>query len=138
MVHVWLLRWPKRRGSTTGNGCDTGAGNAVAADTAGATGSLSGDTAVSIDCCGLAKLIGKLKKRKRRPRLTQQGQQRRLTTSRQSSFQCRYDPLSYSLNFDARGSGSLEDDDDDYYQFHTFSSRFAANPIGSRSQCPSR
>ncbi|OWM85701.1 hypothetical protein CDL15_Pgr029124 [Punica granatum] len=105
-----------------------------ALDTAG-TSSLSCDTAAddSISCCGLAKFIDKLRiKRKRRLALMLRGGQR-CTTSSQNSLQCRYDPLSYSLNFDTRsGSGSLLDDED-YYQFYAFSSRFAANPAGSGS-----
>ncbi|KAK4764679.1 hypothetical protein SAY86_025769 [Trapa natans] len=131
MAQMWILRWSKRGGvsTTAGSRCVSGARNAAAADTAGAAW-LPSCAAASLDCCSLARFVEKLMKRKRRMRLMmqQQGQQRRLTTKcRQSSFQCRYDPLSYSLNFDARASGRLADDDEDYYQFHTFSSRFAAN-----------
>lgn len=42
----------------------------------------------------------------------------------------KYDPLSYSLNFDGSGSGS--GNLDDYYHFYAFSSRFVANP----TSCP--
>ncbi|XP_027088130.1 uncharacterized protein LOC113783703 [Coffea eugenioides] len=68
----------------------------------------------SSNCCGLSRLMRKLKK------------QRKMlcSTSRQSSFQCRYDPMSYSLNFDTTGSGSIVDED--YYKFYAFSSRFVA------------
>ncbi|KAJ0018817.1 hypothetical protein Pint_12128 [Pistacia integerrima] len=50
-----------------------------------------------------------------------------------SSFQCHYDPLSYSLNFDTTGSGSLLDDEDYYYKFYAFSSRFVATSKPSSS-----
>ncbi|CAI0401550.1 unnamed protein product [Linum tenue] len=75
-------------------------------------------------CCGcLAKLIRKLRKQGRMMiRAAAAG------SSRQQTFQCRYDPLSYSLNFER----SLLDDDEDYFQFCAFSSRFAAHP-SSRS-----
>ncbi|KAL3616722.1 hypothetical protein CASFOL_039116 [Castilleja foliolosa] len=46
------------------------------------------------------------------------------SASRQSSFQCRYDPLSYALNFDTSGPGDYRDED--YYKFYAFSSRFVA------------
>ncbi|TKY59676.1 hypothetical protein E2542_SST16769 [Spatholobus suberectus] len=74
-------------------------------------------------CCLVTKLMRKLKRRGRtlRPK----------SASRQGSFQCRYDPLSYSLNFDSTGCGSLMDED--YHKFYAFSSRFVANP---RTSCP--
>ncbi|KAF3450014.1 hypothetical protein FNV43_RR06093 [Rhamnella rubrinervis] len=50
------------------------------------------------------------------------------SSSYSSSFQCRYDPLSYALNFDTSGCGL----DEDYYQFYAFSSRFVAHP----TSCP--
>ncbi|KAF5733573.1 hypothetical protein HS088_TW16G00013 [Tripterygium wilfordii] len=77
---------------------------------------------INSDCCSssagcLAKLVKRLKKQGRII----------LRPSGQSSFQCRYDPLSYSLNFDTTsGVGSLSDDVD-YYQFCAFSSKFVAN-----------
>ncbi|XP_047177926.1 uncharacterized protein LOC124844951 [Vigna umbellata] len=76
-------------------------------------------------CCLVTKLMRKLKRRGRtlRPK----------SASRQGSFQCRYDPLSYSLNFDSTGCGSLMDED--YYKFYAFSSRFVANPR-TTSSCP--
>ncbi|KAK4761119.1 hypothetical protein SAY87_006012 [Trapa incisa] len=143
MTQLWILRWPKSGGVSTaaGNRCASEARSAAAADTARAGGSPS-CAASSVDCCGLAKFVEKLKKRKRRARLImqRQGKQRRLTwRCRQSSFQCRYDPFSYSLNFDTGGRERLVDDDEDYYQFHTFLSRFASNTNGSGShECPSR
>ncbi|XP_027922187.1 uncharacterized protein LOC114179896 [Vigna unguiculata] len=76
-------------------------------------------------CCLVTKLMRKLKRRGRtlRPR----------SASRQGSFQCRYDPLSYSLNFDSTGCGSLMDED--YYKFYAFSSRFVGTPR-TTSSCP--
>lgn len=75
-------------------------------------------------CCSLTKLVRKLKKHSRLLRMA----------SRQSSrLKCRYDPLSYSLNFDTSGCGSLLDED--YYsRFYAFSSRFVAN--ATTSSCP--
>ncbi|KAG5015134.1 hypothetical protein AAZX31_08G083700 [Glycine max] len=70
-------------------------------------------------CCLVTKLMRKLKRRNRKLRPK--------SASRQGSFQCRYDPLSYSLNFDTTGM------DEDYYKFCAFSSRFVANP---RTSCP--
>jgi hypothetical protein len=69
-------------------------------------------------CCLVTKLMRKLKKSRSR--------------IRQGSFQCHYDPLSYSLNFDTSDCGSLLDEDY-YYKFCAFSSRFVANPTTS---CP--
>ncbi|KAK7399804.1 hypothetical protein VNO78_10996 [Psophocarpus tetragonolobus] len=75
-------------------------------------------------CCLVTKLMRKLKRRGRivRPK----------SGTRQGSFQCRYDPLSYSLNFDTTGCGSLKDED--YYKFYAFSSKFLPNP--TTSSCP--
>ncbi|XP_010040913.3 uncharacterized protein LOC104429803 [Eucalyptus grandis] len=81
-------------------------------------------------CCCLTKLAVKLKKWNKMLL-------RHNNKNRQSSFQCLYDPLSYSLNFDGSGKGSvLNQEDEDYYRFYAFSSRFvmansrsiAANP----------
>ncbi|KAL2343626.1 hypothetical protein Fmac_004911 [Flemingia macrophylla] len=66
-------------------------------------------------CCLVTKLMRKLKRR---------GHAK--SASRQGLFQCRYDPLSYSLNFDSTGCGTIVDED--YYKFYAFSSRFVANP----------
>ncbi|KAI5385590.1 hypothetical protein KIW84_072260 [Lathyrus oleraceus] len=66
-------------------------------------------------CCSMTKLMRKLLLKRSRSRI------------RQGSFQCCYDPLSYSLNFDTSDCGSLLDEDY-YYKFCAFSSRFVANP----------
>ncbi|XP_047331024.1 uncharacterized protein LOC124934535 [Impatiens glandulifera] len=86
------------------------------------------------DCCGLSNLVTNLlnsmKKRSSEIRMKNR--------SRQSSFKCRYDPSSYSLNFDSSGNNNLSFDDDYYYRFCTFSSRFAcAVPITAVSPPPS-
>lgn len=84
-------------------------------------------TTSSTQCsCSLAKLV--MRKLKKQSRLLR-------TANRQSSrLKCRYDPLSYSLNFDTSGCGSLIDED--YYsRFYAFSSRFVANGSGTTS-CP--
>ncbi|CAK9136430.1 unnamed protein product [Ilex paraguariensis] len=93
-----FLRWPKPSSTTN------------------STTSSVAETNSPPNCCCLSKLLRKLKKHKRMLR----------STSRQASFQCRYDPLSYSLNFDTGGCGSFLDED--YYQFCAFSSRFVATP----------
>ncbi|KDP30557.1 hypothetical protein JCGZ_15266 [Jatropha curcas] len=121
MAQMWLLRLPKYTSTTT---TKTGA-----SDTTTTTATTSTSTAVkntveknggTQDCCcwGLRKVLKKLKRQGRMLRAA--------TTSRQSSLECRYDPLSYSLNFDTSGCGSLVDDQD-YYQFCAFSSRFVGN-----------
>lgn len=71
----------------------------------------------SRSCCGLTRLLRKLKRCSNKMLKTSSTT---CSTSRQSSFQCRYDPLSYALNFDHVS------DDEDYYKFCAFSSRFVA------------
>ncbi|BFG28460.1 hypothetical protein CerSpe_147340 [Prunus speciosa] len=109
---MWLISWPKTTCTTKAGGHEGGttatAGTAVAANCLRSS---------SSHCTCLAKLVRKLKKHRRRIG----------AASRQSSFQCHYDPLSYSLNFDASGCGNLLDDQD-YFKFYAFSSRFVANP----------
>lgn len=111
MTHLPLPWWPK----TTTNGGGT---------TTTTTTTTTTETASTSNCCGgLSKLMRRLKKRSKimlHP------------ASRQSSFQCRYDPLSYSLNFDKTGSGDFADED--YYKFYAFSSRFVAAP--TTTHCP--
>ncbi|OIW00662.1 hypothetical protein TanjilG_09631 [Lupinus angustifolius] len=91
-----------------------------------ATKSLADTTSSTCNCCCVVtKLMRKLKRRSSRTL-------RPSTATRQGSFQCCYDPLSYSLNFDTTGCGSLLDED--YYKFYAFSTRFVAtNP---KSSCP--
>lgn len=121
---MWLLWWPKNT-STTKSTADEAGGTTsdatTAATTTMSTTCLARNGLSSADCCCLTKLVRKVKRQSKSLR----------STSRQSSFQCRYDPLSYSLNFDPSGSGSLLDED--YHQFYSFSSRFVANP---RTPCP--
>ncbi|WCJ28746.1 hypothetical protein M5689_010424 [Euphorbia peplus] len=71
-------------------------------------------------CGGVRKVLKKLKKQRRKLRWYGGGGRR------QSSVQCRYDPMSYSLNFDSSSGENLADDQD-YYRFCAFSSRFATN-----------
>ncbi|CAI9783540.1 unnamed protein product [Fraxinus pennsylvanica] len=106
MTHLALPWWLKTSSATASGGSDT---------------HVSSENASTSNCCGLSNLMRRvLKKRSKMLH----------STSRQSSFQCRYDPLSYSLNFDTSGSGNLLDED--YYKFYSFSSRFAATP---RTDC---
>ncbi|CAH8346478.1 unnamed protein product [Eruca vesicaria subsp. sativa] len=42
----------------------------------------------------------------------------------ESSLQCRYNPMSYSLNFDGGACGTLPDDADNYFRCYAFSSRY--------------
>ncbi|XP_059295029.1 uncharacterized protein LOC132048118 [Lycium ferocissimum] len=83
----------------------------------------------SSSCCGLSRLMRKLKRHSNKMLKTATNS---TYPSRQSSFQCRYDPLSYALNFDTTGTGSVSDED--YYKFCAFSSRFVATPKGDH--CP--
>ncbi|CAA2998635.1 Hypothetical predicted protein [Olea europaea subsp. europaea] len=103
MTHLALPWWPKTSSATASGGADTRG--------------LSENASTS-NCCGLTNLMRRvLKKRSKTLH----------SSSRQSSLECRYDPLSYSLNFD---TGDLSNDD--YYRFYSFSSRFAATP---RTDC---
>ncbi|XP_010439631.1 PREDICTED: uncharacterized protein LOC104723037 [Camelina sativa] len=84
------------------------------------------------NCCVtcLARLIRKLKRK---------GRLLLATTARRqaSSLQCRYDPLSYSLNFDGGACGSLPDDEDYYFRFYAFSSRYVTtNTFKKRPSLP--
>ena len=82
---------------------------------------MSTSTSTSTSCCGLTRLLRKLKRCS--SKMLKTSSSTYSTTSRQSSFQCRYDPLSYALNFDTSDHVS---EDEDYYKFCAFSSRFVA------------
>ncbi|KAL1833870.1 hypothetical protein ACET3Z_003521 [Daucus carota] len=56
-----------------------------------------------------------------------------MASGKSCKLKCKYDPLSYSLNFDVSACGNLSDDEDYYYRFYAFSSRFAAT---SSTACP--
>lgn len=118
MAQMLLLWWSK---TTT---------KSVDIDTIATTRKMVENIGSTQNCfCGcLAKLLKKLKKRGRGIRAA--------AASRQSSFQCRYDPLSYSLNFDTSACGSMVDDED-YYHFCAFMSRFVAAPSRSSSTASS-
>ncbi|XP_023518962.1 uncharacterized protein LOC111782330 [Cucurbita pepo subsp. pepo] len=110
MAQMWLLWWPKNSSAAAKTSTSSATGAVTATSLA---------TKVSSSHCNrIAKLLRKLKKRGRVLCST--------TGESSSNFQCRYDPLSYSLNFDTSGCGSLLDEH--YYQFCAFSSRFASNP----------
>ncbi|GFQ00872.1 hypothetical protein PHJA_002231100 [Phtheirospermum japonicum] len=103
MTHLPLSWWPKPTSATA---------------TTMSNSSRTSESSASTNCCGLSSLImRRLKKRSKRLHPS---------ASRQTSFQCRYDPLSYSLNFDTSGPGDYLDED--YYKFYAFSSRFVAAP----------
>ncbi|KAI4371595.1 hypothetical protein MLD38_009924 [Melastoma candidum] len=71
-------------------------------------------------CSCLARLVTTLNKC--RKMVEGKGRSR---NSRQASFQCRYDPLSYALNFDSGGRGGNYED---YYRFCAFTNRFLTRP----------
>ncbi|XVE48464.1 hypothetical protein DITRI_Ditri01bG0004400 [Diplodiscus trichospermus] len=127
MAQMWLLWWPK---NTCPAKSDGEKGAAASTTTAGAT---TGKTSVgkrrkSSCCCAcLTRIVRKVKKQSKEM-VSGAG------ASRQSSFQCRYDPLSYSLNFDRSGCGNAVDDEE-YYQFYAFSSRFTVNPRSRPAAC---
>ncbi|KAM7256531.1 hypothetical protein ACFE04_012272 [Oxalis oulophora] len=96
---MWLLWWPKNTPSTTNRGVS---GSAKTTNNGG--------------CGHVSKFLKKvmMMKRKRR-RMRRLNKASRTWTS--------YDPLSYALNFDSSGVH----DEDYYYRFYAFSSRFVAN-----------
>ncbi|XP_010449272.1 PREDICTED: uncharacterized protein LOC104731545 [Camelina sativa] len=83
------------------------------------------------NCCVtcLVRLIRKLKRK---------GKLLLATTARRQgrSLQCRYDPMSYSLNFDEGACGSLPGDEDYYFRFYAFSSRYVTNTIKKKPSLP--
>ncbi|KAG5228548.1 hypothetical protein IMY05_016G0106600 [Salix suchowensis] len=125
MAQIWLLWWPKTTTKIGAGGVDT------TATTKATTSKIVEKSSGSTQTCFCGCLTKLLKLRKRRRML------RAATASRQSSFQFRYDPLSYSLNFDTSGCGGMLDDED-YYQFCAFTSRFVANPSRSSTSSSSR
>ncbi|KAJ6308315.1 hypothetical protein OIU76_017987 [Salix suchowensis] len=124
MAQIWLLWWPKTTTKIGAGGVDT------TATTKATTSKIVEKSSGSTQTCFCGCLTKLLKLRKRRKML------RAATASRQSSFQFRYDPLSYSLNFDTSGCGGMLDDED-YYQFCAFTSRFVANPSRSSTSSSS-
>ncbi|CAL9226141.1 unnamed protein product [Arabidopsis halleri] len=84
------------------------------------------------NCC-ITCLVRLIRKLKRKGRLLLATSARR----QGSSFQCRYDPMSYSLNFDGGACGTLPDDEDYYLRFYAFSSRYVTtNTIKKRPPLP--
>lgn len=79
-------------------------------------------------CCNFLKLVRKLLKI-RSVRLLGRA------SGNSCKQKCKYDPLTYSLNFDANGYGNFSDDEDYYYRFYAFSSRFVATSTAATS-CP--
>lgn len=121
LTHIWPLWCPRTTSSSTAAAAKMEDEPVTVAVAAGAG---AGSSSSRCDCCCLVtKLMRKLKRRRHSGTLR--------SSSRQGSFQCRYDPLSYSLNFDDGRSGSCGLLDEDYYKFYAFSSRFAANPRAS-------
>nr|DAD43941.1 TPA_asm: hypothetical protein HUJ06_002171 [Nelumbo nucifera] len=113
MTHMGLIWWPKH---TTTSQCGDGGGATRATQTTAET-TTGSSRHRSGDCGCLMKLMRKLKRRSRML----------CAASRSAStFRCHYDPLSYALNFDTSGCGSMLDDN--YDHFHAFSSRFVATP----------
>ncbi|KAL3833807.1 hypothetical protein ACJIZ3_008543 [Penstemon smallii] len=117
MAHLPLPRWPKSNSTAAG----------VRGGATTITSTIESATSAN-NCCGLTKLMKRLKKRSKlmlNPSIS----------SKQSStatLQCRgYDPLSYSLNFDTGGDLL----DEDYYKFYAFSSRFVNNASSRINDC---
>lgn len=118
---ILLPLWPKRSTSTTTTN-STGTGNGTGETTPHHHHVDDDDDHGMSSCCALSKLVKKLKKRSKKLCWSNRHQS--------SSFQCRYDPMSYSLNFDTTGSGG-NFLDEDYYKFYAFSSRFVPTPTTS-------
>ncbi|KAL7131331.1 hypothetical protein ABFS83_13G190100 [Erythranthe nasuta] len=104
MTHIALPWWHKTSSSTTNCSC-RGSGSGPTTTTTTSNNSTRTEAAASNNCCGLSKLIRRIKKRTK---------------------MLQYDPLSYSLNFDTTASGDFTDED--YYKYYAFSSRFVATP----------
>ncbi|KAH7545660.1 hypothetical protein FEM48_Zijuj01G0117000 [Ziziphus jujuba var. spinosa] len=136
MTQIWLLWWPKNPTTTTikihgGDDVQEVAGNNIIAygnattttrASTFASASASASSSSSSHCSCVSKLVRKLK---RNFRTLGSGLTITSTTPHQAGskyLQCRYDPLSYSLNFDSSGSG-CGNLDEDYYHFYAFSSR---------------
>ena len=120
MTQMWLLWWPKNTFSTKRHGeAAATSTTAMASAAALSVSSCNSFSTTSSHCPCITKVVRKLKKHAR---------MMGLAPSRQSSFQCNYDPLSYSLNFDDTSTGCQNLLDEDYYQYCAFSSRFVANP----------
>ncbi|KAK2634978.1 hypothetical protein Ddye_029770 [Dipteronia dyeriana] len=113
MVQMWLLWWPKS--TTTTSLPENGSFCCITADSS----SVTTRSSTSSSSC-VSKLVRKVKKQCRGLRTTAVGRRKR-------SFECRYDLLSYSLNFDTSGCGHMLKDEDYYYHFCAFSSRYVAN-----------
>ncbi|KAF9689506.1 hypothetical protein SADUNF_Sadunf01G0099100 [Salix dunnii] len=126
MAQIWLLWWPKTTTKIGAGGVDT---TATTKATSSEIVEKSAGSTQTCFCGCLTKLLKKLRKRGRMLRTA--------TASRQSSFQFQYDPMSYSLNFDTSGYGGMLNDED-YYQFCAFTSRFVANPSRSSTSSSSR
>lgn len=120
MVQMWLLRWPKTTATTS-------------------TAATSASQSDSTYCCMSKKPLSKVLKTLKKHGSKMLHRHLNITNVSRTrpccSFQYHYDPLSYSLNFDTSGSGSLLDDEDYYYKFYSFSSRFVATSK-SPSTCP--
>ena len=117
-----LLWWPKNTASSSAATTKRQGEAATDATTVASAASSCNSFSTSSHCPAcLTKLVRKLKK---------QARIISLVPSRQASFECRYDPLSYSLNFDDTSTGCRNNllDEDNYYKFCAFSSRFVANP----------
>ncbi|KAI4311819.1 hypothetical protein MLD38_036683 [Melastoma candidum] len=71
-------------------------------------------------CCCLASLVTVLKRCRKMV-----NKRRRSSSSRQTSFKCCYDPLSYALNFDSEGQVSNYED---CRRFCAFKNRSFASP----------
>ncbi|KAF8102932.1 hypothetical protein N665_0190s0049 [Sinapis alba] len=86
------------------------------------------------NCCVtcLARLIRKLKRKGRLLVSATAARSRRQA----SSLQCRYDPMSYSLNFDGGACGTLPDEEDYYFRFYAFSSRYVTNNNSIKTRPP--
>nr|XP_016452972.1 PREDICTED: uncharacterized protein LOC107777460 [Nicotiana tabacum] len=120
MTQMGRQWWQKTTTSTTTGTTAVGTIYGGGRTTRSCSSTSSESNAAMSSCCGLSRLMRKLKRHSNKMLKTA------ASTSRQSSFQCRYDPLSYALNFDTSGTGSLLDED--YYKFCAFSSRFVATP----------
>ncbi|EXC24812.1 hypothetical protein L484_018526 [Morus notabilis] len=108
MTQMWLLWWPRNTSSAAKRQGQPATTTATTAATATSHGKGFSTSSHCPSC--LAKLVRKLKK---------QARTIGFAPSRQAAFECRYDLLSYSLNFD---DSSALDHEDNHYKFCALSS----------------
>ncbi|XAR59404.1 hypothetical protein NMG60_11015231 [Bertholletia excelsa] len=115
--------WRPKTTSTSSSSSNADASK-MNSNTSSSKSKASRSDSTKVECSCVFRLVRKLKKQGRilRNRATITS----ITPSRQSSFQCRYDPLSYSLNFD---DSTLNPYLHQHHNHSHLSSRFVSHPL---------